>query len=135
MAWHGAYPHALKAWRGSLCPCVCVCVCVRACVWCDCRAKVYHAAVHWKKETMRIAHNFSREADGKLNAGQGTLGEPVGGRVEAVRAACACFARSRTVRVRLWSVAASAHTPGPTARGSPWHGHPSPWPFAATTTT
>lgn len=47
------------------------------------RAKVFHAAVHWKKETMRIQHNFSLEADGKLNAGQGTLGEPVGGRVEA----------------------------------------------------
>lgn len=38
------------------------------------RVKLHHAAVHWEKQTMRILHNFSKEADGKFNAGQGTLG-------------------------------------------------------------
>lgn len=41
---------------------------------------VHHAAVHWSGERMRIMHNFSREADGALNAGQGTLGAGGDGR-------------------------------------------------------
>lgn len=39
------------------------------------RMTLYHAAVHWSGEKMRIMHNFSVESDGMLNAGQGTLGE------------------------------------------------------------
>ena len=39
------------------------------------RVTLYHAAVHWSGETMRLMHNFSVEGDGQLNAGQGTLGD------------------------------------------------------------
>eukprot|EP00041_Stephanoeca_diplocostata_P019748 m.429296 g.429296 ORF g.429296 m.429296 type:complete len:312 (+) comp21386_c1_seq3:123-1058(+) len=38
------------------------------------RVTLHHAAVHWSGEKMRIFHNFSTEADGRNNAGQGTLG-------------------------------------------------------------
>eukprot|EP00040_Diaphanoeca_grandis_P004249 m.27764 g.27764 ORF g.27764 m.27764 type:complete len:345 (+) comp15805_c0_seq2:135-1169(+) len=38
------------------------------------RVKLHHAAVHWNPTKMEIVHNFSKESDGRFNAGQGTLG-------------------------------------------------------------